>query len=717
MKTRSAAILAVLVLTTVAECGTNAPPASRAGNTNVVEAAPSPLSSPATRAWDSYRVIMWVSDSAWQQPARIPLFFQRLREMGVNTGMVFDDADPAPYLENQFPYYVENIVNRGLCLKWSSKVRDWDGFVTRWRQARGKDDMVREYCLDDPAWRAWARGEMQATARRHREHAPLAYDIRDELSVTLSANPFDYDFAPATLARFRAWLKAQYADLGALNRSWETRFPSWDEVTPFTTDEIKNRMASGDALPRGTPDWQALVRLKFDPTAAPREPTRWNFAPWVDFRTYMDIALAETLDELRRAAREIDPLTPVGIEGTQMPHAFGGYDLWRLSQAVDWVEPYDIGQARAIFGSFMPGKPIVATISESDTPHALRRLWHLLLEGDRGCIVWWSEDCIDGKNDDLPLTPKARALAPALREMTEPLAALFLQARREYDPIAINYSQASIQIDWLLESIEDGSTWVRRFSSYEAEHNRLAKVRGGWLKALQDLGYSPRFVAAAQIENGLLSQAGYRVLVLPGSVAMSDRELEQVRLFREARGGAAVLADAPVSFDEHGRLRPHAAFAATAPPGSDLAAYAADRLQPEMPSTWAWIGAQCKGVKPAVTVRLRGNGLPYAARAAVYRYALGRARLVAVERNIHYQMTEDLRQLGANDALEKPVDLDLQLDAAAYVYDLREAKLLGRTDRLAFTLDPWRPSLFALLPEQAAETNIVASLQRHAHAD
>ena len=118
---------------------------------------------------------------------------------------------------------------------------------------------------------------------------------------------------------------------------------------------------------------------------------------------------------MREAAREVDPRTPVGIEGTQMPHAFGGYDLWRLSQVLDWVEPYDIGNAREIFGSFMPGKPILTTVFENDTNPARRRLWHLLLEGDRGCIVWWSEDCMDWQSEDYRLTPKAKALAPVLQ--------------------------------------------------------------------------------------------------------------------------------------------------------------------------------------------------------------------------------------------------------------------------------------------------------------
>src|SRR5262249_43311701 len=153
-------------------------------------------------------------------------------------------------------------------------------------------------------------------------------------------------------------------------------------------------------FPRGKPDWQAVQQIKFDPAEARKNAGRWNFAPWCDHRTYMDISLASALGDIRAAAREIDPHTPVGIEGTQMPSAFGGYDLWRLSRVLDWIEPYDIGNARAIFGSFMPGKPFLTTVGEPDAKSARRRLWHLLLEGDKGCLVWWSEDCIDWKSDD-----------------------------------------------------------------------------------------------------------------------------------------------------------------------------------------------------------------------------------------------------------------------------------------------------------------------------
>ena len=58
---------------------------------------------------------MWIGESAYKKPEKLPLFFQRLREMGVNTGMVYGDGDVRPLVENNFPYYVENIVNKGLC--------------------------------------------------------------------------------------------------------------------------------------------------------------------------------------------------------------------------------------------------------------------------------------------------------------------------------------------------------------------------------------------------------------------------------------------------------------------------------------------------------------------------------------------------------------------------------------------------------------------------
>jgi len=649
------------------------------------------------RPWKDYRTIMWVGDTVWKQPDKVPLFIQRLKDMGINTAMVTGDQDAKPWLDAGMPYYVENIVNRGLCLKWNSPVKDWNGFVTEWaKSGRPESALVRPFTLNDPAWLAEGRKRVTDAVRKHAAHQPLAYDLRDELSTTISANPFDYDFSPLALAGFREWLKTQYKDLAALNAQWSTEFKTWEDVKPFTTDRIKNRMASGEALPRGNPDWQALAALKFNPAAALKEPVRWNFAPWADFRTWMDISLAMALDDFRQTARKLDPATPVGIEGTQMPHAFGGYDLARLSRVLDWVEPYDICGAREIFGSFMPGKPILCTVGEQDARAAARRLWHLRLLGDDGCIVWWSEDCIDWKAEDYRLTKRAAALGDVLREMQSPVARLFGAAERETDAIHLHYSQPSVQVAWLLESTVDGSTWLRRFSSYEATHNRHAKVRAAWLSALHDLGWTPVFREGVQPEA--------KVTVLPQSWAMSGAEVTAALAAAKSR---IVLSNgAPGLFDERGTLRKEAPLGTgdawqAVRMGSDgaFSSLALDKVEAarlaEKPDLrfHQWIAAQLGDMKPPVQI-------DPAQRIRIHRYRLpGNAgRLVALERNVSWKMSEDLSQGGGNEALEKPVTVKVSLSEPGHVYDLATGRKLGSGTAFECAVDPWKPALLAVLP-------------------
>ncbi len=673
--------------------------------------------------WTNYHRILWLGDTAFQHPAQLPGFFRLVREMGIDSITAGADSNPALAGTNQLHYYVENIVNRGLCLKFNSHVKDWDRFVTDWAKGGRPDSaLVREYGLDDPQWLHGAQRSVEQALEQHRGGKPFAYDLRDELSVTYSANPFDYDFGAVTLAGFRRWLQTQYSDLAALNREWETQFENWEAVSPFTTDRIKNRMASGDALPKGKPDWQAVQQVRFARTSSTTNLTAWNFSPWADFRTYMDGSLSRALGSLRDTAHRIDPQAQIGIEGTQMASAFGGYDLWSLSQVLDWIEPYDIGNSREILGSFMPRQPFVTTVFENDTAHASRRLWHLLLEGDRGCIVWWSEDCVEWKEGEFALTKKARAIAPVLKEMASPLAALFENAQPEYDPIYIHYSQPSIQADWLIESTVDGSTWLRRFSSYEAEHNRQAQVRDAWLKLFQDAGFSPRFVSAPDLASGWLNRNRAAAIIFPDSLAMSDREAAEVEAFLQVPGHVAFADGTPGLFDEHCRRRKQSPLEARFPlalsperiasaaaggrltthPG-DLAHYAAERLKGGGNDLPGWLREALPHVRPAISV-------PAESHTRIHRYRHGRAQLVAFERNIDYHMSEELKQGGGNEALEVPADLTATLLRPKHVYDLRTRKYLGSISAIRFQLDPWRPSLFLLADSPAEGAAVLEEL-------
>ncbi|MGC8742545.1 MAG: beta-galactosidase [Verrucomicrobiia bacterium] len=679
--------------------------------------------------WTNYQTIMWVGDSPFKNKEKIPLFFNRMKELGVTAVSISSWGDPSVAITNNFNYYVENIINRGLCLKWNSKVTDWDKFIRGWMATRSESDFIRDYCLDDPQWKNWAAQEMERVVKRNLNKNPLAYNIRDELSVTVSANPFDYDFNPIAIQAFVNWLKFVYGTLDNLNKEWETDFRSWNDVKPFSTDLIKNRMASGQSKPQGKPDWQALQRLKFDPVKSRNELTRWNFSPWCDFRTYMDISLAKALADIRSAAKTLDPVTPVGIEGTQMPHAYGGYDLWRLSQVLDWVEPYDIGNSREIFGSFMNGKLFLTTVFEKETNPSFRRLWHLLLSGDRGCIIWWSEDCIDWNNPEYPLTQKAKNLAPVLKELTSPIAQIFLRANPVRDPIAILYSQPSIQVDWLIESTVDGATWVRRFSSYEASHNRMAKVRNSWLKIFQDLGFTPFFISSEQMEN---LDNNIKVLILPTSLAMSEKELRSVEnLIQDSTRHRCIFSDGtPGLFDEHGKLRSSPALEKYFPPSNssdtsycinslnkrlsvfkgDISSYSLARLKTPPALDWTIWVRDC--LNSSIPNELPQEvSCPIETRTRIFRYTLGEARLYAFERGIDYNMSEELKQAGGNESLEIPVQITARFTEGGHIYNLRDQKYLGNSDKLEFTLDPWKPALFAVLKNKiASETEIIKYL-------
>ncbi len=680
-----------------------------------------------SKRWTNYQTIMWVGDSANKNKDKLPLFFSRLKEMGITAVSLQSWQDSTDVLTNNLNFYVENIINRGLCLKFNSSVKDWDKFIRGWMTNRSDAAFIRDYCLDDPNWKNWATEEMKKVVRKHSPHNPLAYNIRDELSVTISANPFDYDYNPIALKSFRSWLKENYVLLEKLNDEWQTDFKNWDEVMPFSTDLIKNRMSSGQAKPGGKPDWQAFQGLKFNPKNAINDRTRWNFSPWCDFRSYMDISLASALSDIRKAEKEVDAITPVGIEGTQMPHPFGGYDLWRLSKTLDWVECYDIGNAREIFGSFMGNKLILTTVFEKEPSPAFRRLWHLLLSGDRGCIIWWSEDCIDWQNPDLPLTAKANALAPVLKELTSPLARIFLKAKPEQDPIAIYYSQPSIQVDWLLESIVDGSSWVRRFSSYEASHNRMAKVRNSWLKIFQDLGFNPFFISSEQILNGGIDEKA-KILILPTSLAMSDKEIGKIVTFINTGKTAQnfVFSDGtPGLFDEHGKLRAsyplekyfpaanssETAYCVTAGTNyhslqGDIAKYSGSRLK-NPPSL-----EQVQWVKKILEQSNIKNDVSYPldTRAHIFKFKLGDARLIAFERGIDYQMSEELKQAGGNESLEISQEITAQLSYTGHIYDLRNQKYIGYGNKIAFTLDPWKPSLFVILNKKITPETLITYL-------
>ena len=75
-------------------------------------------------------------------------------------------------------------------------------------------------------------------------------------------------------------------------------------------------------------------------------------------------------------------------------------------------------------------------------------------------------------------------------------------------------------------------------------------MRDSFVRVIEDLGLQYNFVSYEQIENGELIKSGYKVLLLPQSVAMSQEECEQIAAFVHA-GGIIIADNMTATMDEH----------------------------------------------------------------------------------------------------------------------------------------------------------------------
>src|SRR5207244_8614008 len=108
----------------------------------------------------------------------------------------------------------------------------------------------------------------------------------------------------------------------------------------------------------------------------------------------------------------------------------------------------------------------------------------------------------------------------------------------------------------------------------------------------------------------------------------------------------------------------------TALAGSDISRYPVQRSSGKHLAYAEWLAKHLPpmrleiSVSPALCVR-------------THRFRVGDKRLIAFERNIDYHMSEELKQVGGNEAFEKPVDVEASLPRRMHVYDLRTRKYLG----------------------------------------
>lgn len=499
-------------------------------------------------------------------------------------------------------------------------------------------------------------------------------------SETVYAHDPDLDWHPDALARFRRLLKEDlYASLEALNREWGTNYTSWDQVMPMEFAEAKRT---------------------------------GNYAPWVTHKLSSDAIFADYFKYAGGTIREIDGSARTGLDadsGLYGPNF--GYDWWLLSKSTQMAQSYTSHTVHEMQSevkrSFFPADPSTVSglwygpyglenrLRPSTIEYCQTHAWYSLFH-HMNSEWWWtmgSPGPVSGYAPDLTSLACFEARTQALREIKAGIGKLVLSSTRADDGIAIHFSESSRIADALYS--EKSDYWK---CDYE-------DALGNLVRPLEDAGFQYRFVAYEEIENGTLQERGYRVLFLPHSRAVSDREAAQILEF--ARKGGVVIADIlPATLTKTGGKRPASALQQLFPEdkpgtvtrvgqgsailvGTDL--FKGYYRGHNGSAGWQALGARWRkiadllkvhaGLEPAVAIEPVEGDMPPI---EVARFNANGIELVGLIRSTY------LKDDGAYWAR-------IRLPRRAHLYDVRARAYLGYTDYCDKSLD-YQAELLALSP-------------------
>lgn len=457
----------------------------------------------ASRAWTDYEVVLpWAGPRSYQPWMKT--LDDQFRRIGVTTL-----ASP----ERNFRFMVSAHLN-AFGIYWYRR----DNYLKRkklYAETRDKKYLTREVTLQSPEFEASVRKQFGGRTREMAALKPFAYYLADESSLTCYTDPFDVDWAPEALGGFRAWLQKEYGTVERLNASWGTAFANWDAVLPMTGEEAQKH---------------------------------GNFAPWADHRVYMEREFVRAFARARDWLKEMDPEARPSISGTQVPTAHNGCDWYAIDQELEYIQPYSGGSQDAMHHLFNPKLRITGFTGYGAAGDEARyQQWQRLFYGHSGASIFWHYTML---NPDLTLSEQGEALAETFRQLQSGIGRVFMNAPVVEDGVAIHFSMASIRGAWITDGTISGEMGnVNRSSKNYAE---LARRRDAWVKELERQGVQFRFLATQQIEGGELDR--YKVLILPYSIALSDREIQAIERFL-ARGGKVFADEQAGRMDERCRWR------------------------------------------------------------------------------------------------------------------------------------------------------------------
>lgn len=347
--------------------------------------------------------------------------------------------------------------------------------------------------------------------------------------------PHYYSTSPQVVSEFRQWLKKKYGSLAALRRSWGEEYTSWDEVSPFLTEDWKSSMPGID---------------------------------WTLFRNYLNGAL---LQKLTRTLRKYDTVhaTNANVVGTRWGYFdnFGDYnvDNWDIVPHEDIVglsyypdgwerghdlKPFPFWRHNLTFNTIRSAagnKPYILTELFTNTQNGLALngyltksqvwliAWTALANNCKGMIYWKWLPFMRGRQSlgrglcrvDGTLAPRGEAVKE-LGAVMKKYGKMLYKAQLEKPKVGI-----LVDVVGLIKTLEQTTEMATNKFMYESN--------AGVFKALYEADINSDMI---RMDRGVtLSQLKhYKILFLPFQIVMRPHVADVLKEY--VKQGGWLVADA-----------------------------------------------------------------------------------------------------------------------------------------------------------------------------
>ena len=478
----------------------------------------------------------------------------------------------------------------------------------------------------------------------------------------------EVDCHPLNVAAYRKAMEAKFKTIAAFNKMCSTNYSSFNDLKPIVTTQARSRK---------------------------------NFAEFILWRNFNTDTWISKIRRIRTIMDETDPNYPLCLYNSFGPRALDGTDYWKLLtktglgfslEYTSLVRPgrdmplYDFDE---VYRSFRPDMRVWGFVGYvwSDLL-ANFQPWWLALHRYGGLGYFSMTACDAGTLITLPdceLTLEADALRKGV--IDSGLLAGFGKLCLDYQwaprDIAVLWSHPSLMVAWC-KGTEQGNDVLDKNSSYF----NWQYARHGIRYLLEDLLYQYDFVPHEKL--GQLQ--GKKLLILPYAIALSDSDIKNITSFI-AKGGTVIADTMPGLYTEIGVPR-----------------VSNPLLKLKNNPKFIVLNKQFNH-KDAAFRALLANTLkkvkvnPIVSSPQVPKY-IGREAMHFKDNNMHV-----FAIIRNPDRATDKIKQTFQFPVTGHLYDLRNGKYLGKTNKVDYQLLPSFTALFGIYPYMVKDLQVVMPKQ------